>query len=609
MTLRPVSARWFEVLAPRTDCARVTGVLARTGAVQVEVRPERADDAFRVDALATGMQGYRDQTSRYARYWSRGRVRHSSVMSGPGETLRRALGVIANWRDQADPLIDRLQAAEEELGRLRLWERVLSCGTERAIDFGALAQVGPALGVLMAALPADAPWQPEGPVLTFALALDGEQCVLALGPAGTVVELRQRAQGLKGRVLERPAWMTGSAREAGSAVATRVVRLELEVNRLYAELDALHEDCGLPEALGDMLCLEWFSAHIGSVPASRNLAWVTGWTDDPDGTRLAAALEREGVRGLLAFPPQPPGAEPPDLLRNPPWVRPFEVFVRALGMPGAREVDPSPILAFVAPLLFGYMFGDLGQGLVLAGVGWHLRKRFPLAALLLWGGLSAAVFGVLFGSFFSREDVIPALWFSPLHEPLTALLLPLGLGVVLLTGGQVLNGLAARWRGESRHWLATDAGLLMLYLGLIATVAVPSAWPLAGAGALWFVIGSGWHARRASAALIALAVLLEDGMRLLVNTLSFARVGAFALAHAGLSAAVVTLAELTGSELGALLVMLAGNVLVLVLEGLVVSIQTTRLILFEFFVRFLRGEGRAFRPLPPPPSVLQGESP
>jgi len=607
--LRAVSARWFEVLVPRTDCARVMGALARTGAIQVEARAERADDAFRVDALAGGLQCYRDQTGRYARYWSRGRIRHSAVMAGPRETLERSLGAIDNWREQADPLISRLQAAEEERGRLRLWERVLACGTERALDFGALAHVGPALDVLMAALPAEAEWETEAPVLTFALPLEEEQCVLALGPTANVAELRQRVQGLKGRLLARPTWMTGTAREAAAALATRAVRLDLEVKRLYAELDALHEDCGLPDALGDLLCLEWFSTNVGSVPASRNLAWVTGWTDDPDGTRLAGALDREEARGLLSLPPPPPGAEPPDLLQNPPWVRPFEVFVRALGMPGAREVDPSPILAFVAPLLFGYMFGDLGQGLVLAGVGWHLRKRFPLAALLLWGGLSAAFFGLLFGSVFSREDVIPALWFSPLHDPLTALSLPLGLGVVLLTAGQVLNGVAAHWRGEGAHWWTTDAGLLTLYLGVLVAVAVPPAWPLALAGGLWLVLGSALHARRASAGLIALATLLEDGMRLLVNTLSFARVGAFALAHAGLSSAVVTLADLTGSELGALIVMLAGNALVIALEGLVVSIQTTRLILFEFFVRFLRGEGRAFRPLPPPPRVLQGESP
>ena len=93
-------------------------------------------------------------------------------------------------------------------------------------------------------------------------------------------------------------------------------------------------------------------------------------------------------------------------------------------------------------------------------------------------------------------------------------------------------------------------------------------------------------------------------MQLAVNTLSFARVGAFALAHAGLSQAVVTLAGLTDHAWAAFLVLLLGNLLVIVLEGLVVSVQTTRLILFEFFIRFLKGEGRPFRPLVPPPGWL-----
>ena len=88
-------------------------------------------------------------------------------------------------------------------------------------------------------------------------------------------------------------------------------------------------------------------------------------------------------------------------------------------------------------------------------------------------------------------------------------------------------------------------------------------------------------------------------MQLLVNTVSFARVGAFALAHAGLSVAVVGMAE-TAAAAGFWIVILAGNVLILALEGLVVGIQTTRLMLFEFFIRFLDGGGREFSPLPPP---------
>ena len=90
--------------------------------------------------------------------------------------------------------------------------------------------------------------------------------------------------------------------------------------------------------------------------------------------------------------------------------------------------------------------------------------------------------------------------------------------------------------------------------------------------------------------------------QLAVNTLSFARVGAFALAHAGLSSAIVVLAGAAGHPLAAFVILLAGNVVMIALEALVVSVQTTRLVLFEFFIRFLHGEGRPFRPLPQPPS-------
>jgi V/A-type H+-transporting ATPase subunit I len=90
-----------------------------------------------------------------------------------------------------------------------------------------------------------------------------------------------------------------------------------------------------------------------------------------------------------------------------------------------------------------------------------------------------------------------------------------------------------------------------------------------------------------------------------INTLSFARVGAFALAHAGLSSAIVALMHSSERPLAQALVLIIGNVIVIVLEAMVVSIQTTRLVLFEFFTRFLVAEGRLFRPLPPPPAFPQ----
>jgi V/A-type H+-transporting ATPase subunit I len=221
------------------------------------------------------------------------------------------------------------------------------------------------------------------------------------------------------------------------------------------------------------------------------------------------------------------------------------------------------------------------------------------------GGLSAAAFGLLFGSVFGLHGLLPALWLHPLDRPLSVLLAPLAGGALLLTLGLGLDALAAWWRGEMRRWLLTDAALIVVYLGLLAAFVDPLGLGVAAAGACHFCIGHAWHARRWTAAFGALGELVEKTLQIMINTLSFARVGAFALAHAGLSSAIVALMDAADSLPAKALVLVVGNAVVIVLEAMVVSIQTTRLVLFEFFTRFMQGRGRAFRPLPAPPFSYQ----
>jgi V/A-type H+-transporting ATPase subunit I len=252
------------------------------------------------------------------------------------------------------------------------------------------------------------------------------------------------------------------------------------------------------------------------------------------------------------------------------------------------------------------MFADVGQGAVVLAAGLVLRRRYPLLRLLVSGGIAAMLFGLLFGSVFAREDVVHALWFRPLDRPLDTLLLALALGAAVVLLGLALEALQSFWASRTRHWLAGRAGLVLAYVGLLGTALnIAFAW-LALAGAAWFVIGAALGAPR-DARLTGLGTaageFLETALQLAVNTLSFLRVGAFALAHGGLSIAIVGLAAATGSAWGAALVLVVGNAVVIVIEVLVAGIQTTRLVLFEFFVRFLRGTGREFRPLPAlPPS-------
>jgi V/A-type H+-transporting ATPase subunit I len=250
------------------------------------------------------------------------------------------------------------------------------------------------------------------------------------------------------------------------------------------------------------------------------------------------------------------------------------------------------------------MFGDIGQGLVLALAGWLLRHRLPVLRLLVPGGIAAAFFGWVFGSVFGREDLIAPLWLHPIQHPLPVLLVPIIGGAILLAIGLALGALGAWWEHRFEDWLRDDAALLLTFGGsLLAFVTPAGAW-MAAAGVVWAIAAALMHKPTTRSAFSALGQLLEHTIQVLINTLSFARVGAFALAHAGLASAVIALADATGSALSYALVLVLGNVLILVVEGLVVSIQTTRLVLFEFFTRFFRAEGREFRPLAAPPAVL-----
>ncbi|KAA6184953.1 ATPase [Thiohalocapsa marina] len=603
--LRPVATRWFEVLCPRAESVHTLAALAQTGAVELELRAHCAEDCPLTD-VATGLAAYQALLPRYQRYWQRGRLRHTPLVEAPMVVIERALARIAAWRREADPLIEQLQSAEEELTRLKWLQAIISQIEGSALDFSLVTASGPLLGTFCAIVPARTRLDLPDWALPRGVPWQDEHCYMILTPLLHMDEAKARIKAHKGRIVERPAWLGGDATAALARLRARRAWLSERCVTLYAELDTLFEEYALDATLGEVAWLDWFSAHVGALElASEHLVWITGWTDDIDGRRLADALDQADTRALLRLTRPPAGARPPQVLRNPPWLRPFELFARALGVPASDEADPTPLLAVVVPLLFGYMFGDVGQGLVLVLAGLWLSRRFDAARLMVLGGASAMVFGLLFGSLFGMEHLFPPLWLHPLAHPLLVLAVPLVFAVGLLSLGQLLSGLGALRRGQFGAWLRVDAGFLVLYLGLVLALALPGSglgW-LAVVGLVWYLGGAFVQAHRLLGALSALGHLAENGLQLLTNTLSFARVGAFALAHAALSSAIVTMAAAAPAWAG-LLILLLGNVVVILLEGLVVSIQTTRLVLFEFFNRFLRGNGRRFLPLPAPPPLV-----
>ncbi len=610
--LRPRATRWFEILAARDDATLVLEALARTGAVELEARASAGLPAALGEVLPLLVQ-YHDLSARYHAYWPPADAcRPSAFPEPPVATLQRSLAAIRAWAQDSEPLIQALQRGEAERGELKLWQGVLAALAPGALAPSQLAGAGPWLHLRLFVLPPGSEPAQVLPVgdarldaVTCSVAVDGATHLLVAGRPQALQAMAQAVIAHKGGVHEAPAWLHADAARNLAYVRERQAAIERDQAAMNAALASLHQRHELPRALGDANRLHWVMQNVRALEAGELLCWITGWSSDARGEALAHALQVCGARALLHFPNPPADARAPLLLSNPRWARPFEVFSRALGMPSSSEADPSQLLAIAVPLMFGYMFGDVGQGLVIAALGWWYRKRFPIARLLMVGGLSAAGFGWVFGSVFGLHGLLPALWLHPLEAPLQVLLAPLVGGAVLLILGLGLNALAAWWGGELRRWLLTDAALIVVYVGLLAAFVVPAGLWVAAAGALYFCIGHAVHGGRLMAGLGAIGELVEKTLQIMINTLSFARVGAFALAHAGLSSAIVALMDAADSMVAKALVLVLGNVVVIVLEAMVVSIQTTRLVLFEFFTRFMQAQGRAFRPLPAPPFTYQ----
>jgi len=602
MSLRPVRDRWFELLTPREELTQVVEALARTRRVELEIHSERSE-VLNIPGLQERLAEYHNLAQRYRRYWKAYRVRAATLPGMPAQLLEKALQRIRQWVAAAGPLVKHIEALQAEESELLQLADMLEIEAGDGLDYSLLAATGQTLATRLFIMPPDYRLQAEPAHLLYCKCRSQQHLfLLATGLPGDLETFRRIVAARQGRMLSLPAWLHGQREVALGQVLERLQRIHHEITRLRTQVDAMAGSCQLAAALADISRLEWFLTHVTALPVSDTFAWVSGWTDDFEGRHLQRALSAVHAHAIVHFPPPPRGLQPPLVLQNPWWARPFELFARLLGTPAGDEADPSRLVAVMVPLLFGYMFADVGQGCVLLFAGLWLRRRWPLLRILVANGAAATLFGFVFGSVFGREDVIPALWVHPIAQPLPVLALPLAAGVLVLLLGLLLNALEAYWRGELRRWLQVDAALLVIYLSLLAALFSPDSLAVAVFGLGWYLAGSlgGVRTRLLAQTVAAIGSLLEQLIQLLINTISFVRVGAFALAHAGLSLAFVIMAASSGSVIAGTLIMVLGNVVVILLEGLVVSIQTTRLVLFEFFIRFLRTGGRTFQPLAAP---------
>ena len=357
---------------------------------------------------------------------------------------------------------------------------------------------------------------------------------------------------------------------------------------------------------------------------------LCGWMSETDAKKFQKEIESDAdTFCIMEDNHNNIMSTPPTKMKNPGLFKPFEMYVEMYGLPSYNEIDPTILIGITYSILFGFMFGDAGQGLCLLIGGFLLYKfkKMRLAGIISCCGFFSTIFGVLFGSVFGFEDIIDAVWLRP-QEAMTDLpfigklntvfvvAIAIGMGIILLC--MILNIInSVKEHNTEKTWFDTNGAAGLVFYFALATVIVlymsGNALPATIVLTVLFIIPLllMFFKEPLSAMVEKKAQKMEGGVGMFItqgvfelfevllsyfsNTLSFVRVGAFAVSHAAMMQVVLMLA---GAEAGSpnWAVVIGGNLFVCGMEGLIVGIQVLRLEYYELFSRFYRGSGRAFEP-------------
>ena len=350
-----------------------------------------------------------------------------------------------------------------------------------------------------------------------------------------------------------------------------------------------------------------------------------GWNPTDKNEDVKTLLE--GYTCWYEFEEPTEDDEIPVKMKNNRVVAPMEFITKLYSLPNAREIDPTAMFTLFYIIFFGMMFADVGYGLILTVATLLVLKKYKmkeggaadLMRLLSYCGVSSAVFGVLFGSyfgdlitvvakeFFGVNLVIKPLWLNPMTEAMTLLIVSCGLGVIHLFFGMGIKAYEQFKAGKPLEaindnivWYFIVVGILMMIYGMIASpmLSTIGKWlmitGLAGAIILPLFINKG------SGKALGLWNIYSGVTGNLSDILSYSRLLGLGLASASIAQVVNFLAILVGGKGAGIILFLVveifGHTLNFAINALGAFVHSARLQYVEFFGKFYEGEGRPFEP-------------
>ncbi|NBK90849.1 ATPase [bacterium 1XD21-13] len=418
-------------------------------------------------------------------------------------------------------------------------------------------------------------------------------------------------------------------REGLEGINEELAAVEQEMNKVVADHgDQLAAACALLERRRETFEIRKYAA----ITRERNQVFyiLCGWMPEDQADAFQAEIERdEKIFAVVEDDHDNVFSTPPTKLKNPKLFRPFEMYIKMYGLPAYNEMDPTIFVALTYSFIFGAMFGDVGQGLVLllGGALLYRKKGMSLAAIVSCAGIFSVLFGFLYGSFFGFEDtVIHHIWLSPKEAMMTlpiigqmntVFVVAIVFGMFMILTAMILHIRVSLKNKDAEGWFDPNGVAGFIFYGALAAVLilVMTGHVLPAGIVLGVVFGipllamffkeplAAWLEKKGSGIEGGIGMYLVQSffemfevlLSFFSNTLSFVRVGAFAVSHAAMMEVVLMLAGFEGGS-GNWVVIVLGNVFVCAMEGLIVGIQVLRLQYYELFSRYYKGTGREFVP-------------
>ena len=403
------------------------------------------------------------------------------------------------------------------------------------------------------------------------------------GLTGTAALLIDQANGRLARLDEVRAQLTEEVRKLAE---------HLPLMRLLRDIEAAERD----RVVGALKCVNTQSAFL-----------LTGWLPANRQQVVEAAIKKIAPICELRVEDPAEGEQPPTLMVNRSYVRPFESIVKMFSMPDPNGFDPTFIMMPFWVCFFGMMVSDAAYGIILGVAACYIYVKLKgrgigqMAFILALGGLSTVFWGAMYGGWFSIEG-IPALLLVPMEDPIGMLALCMGLGALhLFTGLGVAAYMNIR-RGKPVDALLDQGSWMILLIGLgLLAVSKNVGMALSIAGAAGIILFAKRDKPNFFKRILGGLGTLYGVSGYLSDLLSYARLFGMGLATGVIGMVFNTLAGMMwGSPAGsvaAILILVVGHTFNLFINALGAYVHSCRLQFIEFFGKFYEMGGRDFSPL------------